>query len=676
MMERLFQDSTDKTMNILQLFQQRLETALASMVEDPSAFAAMVRPSNDPTFGDFQANCAMPLGKQLGKPPREIAADIVSKLDVADLCDPPEIAGPGFINLRLKESWISERINAAAADERLGVDVVSSPRTIVVDFSSPNVAKPMHVGHLRSTVIGDALCKILSMLGHKVLSDNHIGDWGTQFGMIIYGYKHFLNAEAYADDAVTELARLYRLVNNVCDYHTAKLELPKQEQSLATKQTELDQVEGSVPADPKQRKAFDKGLKKLRKEVTDLRETVQSTSKKIGSIEGDATLSPLASAHPDIVRLSREETAKLHAGDAENRKLWHEFLPKCMEALQSVYDRLGITFDMTLGESFYDDMLAGVVADLKEKGLATESNGAQCVFIEGNEAPFLVQKADGAYNYATTDLATIKYRVDELGADEILYVVDHRQSEHFGLLFATAEKWGYGSAAGRPLQLKHVKFGTVMGKDGKPYKTRSGDTVGLEGLLDEAIAKARQIVAENDERKTDTDGNPSPDLSNEERDAIAQVVGLGGIKYADLKHNRESDYTFDYDKMLAMTGDTATYMQYAYARLCGIFRKGEVDRAALESSIQLGTPAERGLALQLLRFEEALSTAAEDAKPSHLTQYLFDLAGKLTTFYEACPVLKADDEATKQSRLRLVDLTGRTIEAGLNLLGIGVCEKM
>jgi arginyl-tRNA synthetase len=661
-------------MNILNTLQQRFAAALAEFTADPAPFAAMVRPAQDAKFGDFQANCAMPLAKQLGSNPRDIAAQIIGKLEVADLCEPPEIAGPGFINLRLKDDWLTERLNAVAADERLGVEPAADSKTIIVDFSSPNVAKPMHVGHLRSTVIGDAIARINRFLGHHVLTDNHIGDWGTQFGMIIYGFKHFLQPAAYEQEPVAELARLYRLVNNLCDYHEAKRALPEKQQLLQQKEADLAARELEAPADPKAAKDFHKTLKKQRKDVDDLRETCGSLKIKIEAIDDNNTLRPLAEAHPDIVRLSREETAKLHAGDERNRKLWEQFLPQCLAALGRIYERLGIHFDMTLGESYYDSFLGEVVAELKEEGLAVESDGAQCVFIAGNDAPFIVQKADGAYTYATSDLATIRHRVDDLKAEEILYVVDHRQSEHFKLLFATAAKWGYGDVV-----LRHVTFGTVMGKDGKPYKTRSGDTVGLESLLDEAVAKARQIVAENDDRKTDEHDQPAPELSEAERDAIAEVVGLGGIKYADLKHSRDSDYIFDYDKMLAMTGDTATYMQYAYARLCGIFRKGNVDRGALTSSagaIALSDPAERALALELCRFEEALAAAAADSRPNQLTQYLFELAGKLTTFYERCPVLKAEDAAARHSRLRLVDLTGRVIRHGLDLLGIGVREQL
>jgi len=687
-------------MNILQLLQERFAAALTGLAPEPGPLAEMVRPAQDPQFGDFQANCAMPLAKQLGAKPRDVALQIVARLEIADLCQPPEVAGPGFINLRLRDDWLAARLAQIADDERLGVAKAAQPRTIVVDFSGPNVAKPMHVGHLRSTVIGDALVKVLRFLGHHVLSDNHLGDWGTQFGMIIFGYKHFRDAGGYELDPVGELARLYRRVNTLCDYHEARAQLSAQEEALARREQEFAARSAAPPtagqtgsaADPKAAKEFEKALKKLRRDLDEQREAVAGLRKTIAAVEADPQLLADAQRHPDIVRLSRDETAKLHAGDAVNRGLWETFLPQCLTALGRIYQRLGIQFDMTLGESWYDPLLAEVVAELREEGLATESDGAQCVFLEGNPAPFIVQKRDGAYTYATTDLATIRYRIDELRADEILYVVDRRQSEHFKLLFATAAKWGYGD-----VRMRHVAFGTVMGQDGKPYKTRSGDTVGLESLLDEAIARARQIVAENDDQRADDDGRPAPQLSEAERDAIAEVVGLGGVKYADLKHSRDSDYIFDFDKMLALTGDTATYMQYAYARLRGIFRKGGINPAtlwsrptdasgavpadavntqAVDDTDALGHPAERALALALCRFEEALAAVVHDGRPNLLTQYLFELAGKLTAFYEHCPVLKAENPAARAGRLRLVDLTGRVIERGLALLGIGVCEQM
>ncbi len=658
-------------MNILHELQARFLPALEDFTENPKPFAEMVKVSQDARFGDFQANCAMPLAKKNGVNPRELAASLVEKLDVSDLCEPPEIAGPGFINLRLKDEVVESLTSRAFKDERLGVAEVKTPRKYVIDFSSPNVAKPMHVGHLRSSVIGDALQRTFRFLGHSVVSDNHIGDWGTQFGMIIYGYKHFVDEAAYQADAVGELARLYRLVNTLSDYHAAVSKIPLEEQRIETLAGAIESAEASAdPSDKKQKKA----LKKQRSELVAARESLKELNSRVVEIESDGNLKQLADAHPDIARLAREETAKLHGGDPENQKLWDEFLPQCLAALQSVYDRLNVHFDKTLGESYYNPMLADVVADLEAKGLAQESDGAKCVFIEGNAAPFIVQKADGAFTYATTDLATVKYRVEELGAEVVLYVVDARQSEHFKLLMQTVDLW-----LDTKIDLQHVSFGTVMGEDRRPFKTRSGDNVGLESLLDESVRKAREVVASNDDSKTDADGNPAPELDEETRTAIAEIVGIGGIKYADLHHNRESDYVFDWDKMLANTGDTATYMQYAYARIHGIFRRGGVDLNELRASsfnIHLDDPAERSLALKLCRFGEALESVGSECRPNLLTQYLFEMAGELTTFYGKCSVLKADTETTKHSRLKLIDLAGRVIKQGLELLGIEVCEKM
>jgi len=390
---------------------------------------------------------------------------------------------------------------------------------------------------------------------------------------------------------------------------------------------------------------------------------------KLVELEQNENLYKQAIAFPDIARLAREETAKLHTGDAENLDLWKRFLPECLDAIQVVYDRLDIHFDLTLGESYYQPMLADVVADLKQKGLAQESQGAICVFAEGLKAPSIVQKQDGAFTYATTDLATIKYRVEELNADRVLYVVDSRQSEHFQLLFATVKQWGYTD-----LELQHVSFGTILGKNKRPYKTRSGDTVGLKSLLDESIQRAYAIVTENDEAKPN-----GPELNETERQQIAESIGLGGIKYADLKHNRDSDYVFDWDKMLAYRGDTATYMQYAYARVCGIFRKGNIDREALRTEqavLQLTEVSERALALQINRYSETLESVAIEARPNYLTNYLFELSNLFSTFYINCHVLKAEEEQVKISRLQLCDLTARTITHGLSLLGIRTSDRM
>jgi arginyl-tRNA synthetase len=647
-------------MNFLAELRQRLRTALTDLVPDPEPYVDMLRPTQDAKFGDFQANCAMPLKAVLNQPPREIAERIVAKLDVADLCEPPSIAGPGFINLKLRDDRLAAETAQLLSDDRLGVSKASSPRTVVVDFSSPNVAKPMHVGHLRSTVIGNALYQVLAFLGHRVISDNHIGDWGTQFGMIIYGYKHFRDDAAYQKSPVAELARLYRLVNQVAGYHEAVAERPMAQQQLANLESALENARKN--AKPQDKDAA-KALKSLEADVKAARDERQSLEKKIGDMEANPTLWELARSHPQIAENSRLETAKLHAGEVENLRLWNEFMPACLEALNGLYQRLGIRFDLTLGESYYNPMLAGVVEELQRRGLAQESGGAMCVFVEGNEAPFIVRKKDGAFTYATSDLATIRYRVDELKADEILYVVDARQSEHFQLLFATAKKMGFDVAC------RHVKFGTILGPDRRPYKTRSGDTVGLESLLDEAVSRAAAIVAENDRDN---------ELDAAARQQAAEAVGLGGVFYADLHHNRESDYLFDWEKMLAKTGDTATYIQYAYARLRGVFRKGDVDpqRLRFADRIAFSAPEERQLALQLNRFPEALDDVLADYRPNLLTQYLFETANRFTTFYEKCPVLKEENAAIRTSRLQLCDLTARVLKQGLSLLGIHVAERM
>jgi len=650
-------------MNILRLLRVRFSEVLGDFTEEAAPYLEMIRPAQDSRFGDYQANFAMPLANRNGSNSREVALRVVDKLDVSDVCLPVEIAGPGFINLTIQDAWLEKQINIVADDPRLGVPPVQQPRTVVVDFSSPNVAKPMHVGHLRSTVIGDCLVRVLRFLGHTVIADNHIGDWGTQFGMIIYGFKHLVDPKGYEADAVGELARLYRLVNQLCDYHDAVAALPTEEARLSLLEADLQSAEASAS-----NAAQKKLLKKQRAEVTALTDAILELKRKITEIEGNATLKADAQKHPDINRLSREETARLHAGDVENVRLWEEFLPQCLQALQRIYDRLQIHFDTALGESYYNPYLADVVSDLEKRGLAQTSDGAVCVFIPGIAAPFIVRKSDGAYTYATTDLATISYRIQTLQAEHILYVVDARQSEHFKLLFATAKLWGCGS-----VELRHVSFGTVMGRDGRPYKTRSGDTVGLESLMDEAFSKAHDIVVNNDESRTDAEGNFAPELNAEQRNQIAEMVGIGGIKYADLMHNRESDYVFDADKMLAKNGNTATYLQYAHARVHGIFRKGGIDAELIRNhsnAIQIRDQSERVLALKLCQYPETLDAVVVDARPNVLAQYLFELAGNLTSFYDQCPVLRAPDEATRISRLRLSDLAGRILAHGLNLLGI------
>ena len=659
-------------MNPLATLRQRFAASLSSLLEEPAESYAvaklveMVLPSQDPKFGDYQANCAMPLKGRLGKPPREIAADIVERIDVADLCDAPEIAGPGFINLRLRDDWIVEQLQMASADvERLGIARVESPRTIVLDYSSPNVAKPMHVGHIRTTVIGAALYEVLGFLGHKVISDNHIGDWGTQFGMIIYGYKNFADEAALKESLVTELGRLYKLVNQIGDYQATKADkLPALRERLAGAEAKLAELQSAGPTgDAKQDKKAAKELRRTEASVGDLKKEADSLVAKVASFEADASLSKLSDEHPNIGARALEETAKLHSGDEENTGLWKQFLPACLKELDATYDRLGARFDHTLGESFYQPMLAGVVEDLAAKGLATESDGAMCVFLDGYNAPFIVRKKDGAFLYATTDLATIKYRMEEWKPDAILYVVDYRQSLHFEQLFETACKWGF-----EDIELGHIAYGTVNGEDGKPYKTRSGAAVGLMGLLDEAVDRAHAIAEKSPMLTTD-----------DERREVAERIGIGAIKYSDLAHNRTSDYVFSYDKMLAMTGNTAAYMQYSYARVRGIFAKAETTPEAVRATggaIAIDSPQERALGVALLQFAEALDRVAADYRPNHLTAYLFELASRYSEFFEHCPVVKAETDELKQSRMLLCDLVARTIAKGLKLLGIETVERM
>ena len=664
-------------MNILSTLQSRFAEALAPLVDEPGELLEMIRPSGDPKFGDYQANCAMPLGKRLSQSPRDVAAKIIENLAVEDLCETPEIAGPGFINLKLREDWLTGALEAARGDERLGVPQAHDPRTYVIDYSAPNVAKPMHVGHIRSTVIGDALSRMLRILGHTVVTDNHIGDWGTQFGMILYGYKNFRDDAAYQENAVGELARLYRLVSQLVGYFDAKRDLVPLEENIATTTDELAAANArEVPEEKAAKKKANKERKQLENRLAGFKEKLGELKDKITAVEDCQQLSAFAREHEGIQVAVLNETAKLHAGDEENLKFWQEFLPPCLEDIDRIYRRLGVTFDQTLGESFYHERLTPVVNDLKKLEVARESEGAVCVFLEGQDVPMIVQKRDGAFLYSTTDLATIQYRMETWHPDAILYVVDHRQSMHFDHLFGTIRLWGEKSNQQEfeDVELQHIKFGTVLGDDGRPFKTRSGATVGLEGLLDEAIFRALTVVSENDEAKRD-----GPELSAEKRKQIAETVGIAALKYADLSHNRESDYTFSYDKMLALQGNTATYMQYAYARILSIFHKGGVDAAALvasEAKIDLAEPAERQLALAVLRMAEALEHSVSDYRPNHLTDYLFDVADKFTTFYTQCPVLKAESPEVRDSRLLLCDLTARVLKTGLSLLGIDVVEKM
>ena len=650
-------------MNVLAELRSRFSLVLADLVDDPAPLALMILASQDPKFGDYQANCAMPLGKQLGQPPREIAQSIINQVDVSDLCQDLQIAGPGFINLRLRDEWIVNQLNSLKTDQRLGIQESDQPQTYVIDYSSPNVAKPMHVGHIRSTVIGDALCRTLKFLGHQVISDNHLGDWGTQFGMIIYGYKHFRDDAAYDHSPIEELSRLYKLVRRLIDFFEAQDRLPELRKSIGRQRASIDEKQ---PADDaKIDKKLKKTLRSLRDKLADLESQENNLCELVDQGEAEVAFCDLARQHPDIGTAVQHETAKLHAGDAENLRLWEQFLPHCRTDIQRIYDRLNIDFDVEYGESFYHDRLADVVDSLEKEGLSRESDGAICVFLDGFEAPMIVRKRDGAFLYATTDLATIAYRSETWNPSSILYVVDHRQSEHFDKLFAVARRWGFPN-----IEFQHISFGTVLGEDNKPYKTRSGDTVGLEGLLDEAERKAFEVVRENE---------LAIDLNEEQRRHVAQVIGVAALKYSDLSHNRTSDYVFSYDKMLSLRGNTATYCQYAYARIQSIFARGNVDIDALRNQpipILIERPAERFLALQLIRFAEGLSAVVEDYRPNQLTNYLFELANRFSTFFEDCPVLKADTEPQQQSRLLLCDITARTLKQGLSLLGIQVVDRM
>ncbi|MCU0876358.1 MAG: arginine--tRNA ligase, partial [Pirellulaceae bacterium] len=476
----------------------------------------------------------------------------------------------------------------------------------------------------------------------------------------------FADAKAFRANPVAELSRLYKLVHQLVDYREAIESLPKLDAELEKKQREIAELEAlPVVEDKKLTKKAAQALQSAKNSEMNIALIIALTKKKIERIESDEKLSVVAANHATIDSDVLIETAKLHGGDPENLRLWHEFLPHCRDEIARVYKRLDVRFDCEYGESFYHDMLAGVVDSLRKKGMAEDSQGAVCVFVDGFDAPMIVQKKDGAYLYATTDLATIQYRMNEWRPQAILYVVDHRQSDHFDKLFAVARKWGYTD-----VELCHVKFGTVMGQDGKPYKTREGTAEGLESLLNEAVSRALVVVKENDH-----DGQ----LSEEQYRNVAEVVGIGGLKFADLLHNRTSDYEFSYDKMLLTNGYSATYMQYTYARCASIFRKGGFERAALRRSrakIELAHPAERALALQILRFSEALAEVEADYMPHHLTAYLFDLAKSYSSFFDQCPVLRAENDQERDSRLLLCDLTARTIRQGLALLGIQVVEQM
>ncbi|MEM7561316.1 MAG: arginine--tRNA ligase, partial [Planctomycetota bacterium] len=515
---------------------------------------------------------------------------------------------------------------------------------------------PMHVGHIRTTVIGDALARVLRFLGHKVIADNHLGDWGTQFGMIIYGYRNFRDDAAFEQQPVAELSRIYRTVQAIVGYQASLPKLPESEQKLAEAQKALGVVEGSPDEDPRQQK---KKLKAAERAVRNAAEALKGLNSKIQAVATSPELLKLAEEHPGIEKRSQLETAKMHAGDEANLELWKKFVPISMEEIDSAYRRLDVQFDYTYGESFYHPMLPGVVERLKESGLAKEDNGAICVFLDEFETPMIIQKSDGAFLYSTTDLATIEYRMEHFKPDAILYVVDHRQGEHFEKLFVAARKMGY-----EIVELQHVSFGTVLGEDGTPFKTRSGTVMGLDLLLDEAVQAAHAVVC--DEERLEKGG--LAELSKEETLRIAETVGIGAIKYADLSHNRTSDYKFNIKEMVQLAGETGAYLQYMYARTCSIIARSETElslETVGEIKIQLAEQAERDLVMKLLRFEDVLLNAVEEYYPSVLTAYIYSLAKQFATFFDQCPVLKADTEELKESRLALCFATQQVLKQGL-----------
>ncbi len=556
----------------------------------------MVVPASNPKFGDYQANIALSLSKQLGQQPRAIAQKLLEHLDVTGICETPTIAGPGFINLRLEPTYLEAQLSAIQRNLRLGINQAKKPQHVIVDFSSPNIAKEMHVGHLRSTIIGDCIARILEFRGHDVLRLNHVGDWGTQFGMLIAYLR-----EAYPEALTTSNA--LDLGDLVTFYRKAK-------------------------------QRFD--------------------------------------ADKEFQQTARQEVVKLQTGEADSRRAWQLLCEQSRREFQSIYDLLDIKLTER-GESFYNPLLGAVVEDLAQQGLLVEDSGAKCVFLEGftNKAgeplPLIVKKSDGGYNYATTDLAAIRYRIQQDGAERIIYVTDAGQANHFAQVFQVARRAGWLTDK---VEVVHVPFGLVLGEDGKKLQTRSGETVRLRDLLDEAIAR------------TDTDLEARLNEEGREETAefkahVAKVVGISAVKYADLSQNRTSNYVFSFDKMLALQGNTAPYLLYAYVRIQGISRKGDIDfeQMGTDAKILLQEEMELVLAKHLLQLSEVLNAVEQDLLPNRLCQYLYELSQKFNQFYDQCPVLKAD-EPQRTSRLMLCDLTARTLKLGLSLLGIPVLERM
>ena len=586
-----------------QVLAQRVHDAIvASFGPDFGDADPLIRPSS---FADFQANVALPLGKRLGRPPREVAAELAARVDVADMCAEPEVSGPGFINFSLRDDWIAAQATQMLGDPRLGLAPTATPQTVVVEYSSPNVAKEMHVGHLRTTIVGDAIARVLEFAGHRVIRDNHVGDWGTPFGMLI---EHLLDAGEDSAEA------------------------------------------GLLSTDPN---AF-----------------YQAARRKFDS-------------DPAFTERARSRLVRLQAGDPDTMVIWQRLVDISRGYLHQVYTRLrvSLTDEDIRGESFYNDMLADTVGELVARGIAVESEGALCAFPagftgrEGRPLPLIIRKSDGGYNYASTDLAAVRYRVDKLSADRSVYVVGSEQALHFQMVFAVAREAGWIPAEAR---FEHAQIGMVLGQDGNRLKTREGETPKLSGLLQEGVDRARDILDELD---------AADRFDAAELDAVAEAVGIGAVKYADLSTARESAYLFDWERMISFRGNNGPYLQYAAARIRSIFRRAastgaaavtgaDVEAAARGSAIAITAGPERALALRLLGFGAAITGVGETAEPHRLCSYLFDVASLFTTFFEECPVLKAGPESLRASRLALCVLTLDVLTKGLGLLGVPIPERM
>ena len=586
-------------LTLTQQLTERLSEAIQKIQSSkiPEGYSASVTAAADTRFGDYQTNAAMALAKDLGMAPRELAAEIIELLEIEDICKGPEIAGPGFINFRIKDNAIESRINRIRECSRLGVENARCPEKILIDFSSPNIAKPMHIGHIRSTIIGDCLARVSRFLGHEVIADNHIGDWGTPIGQVIYGWKNYLNEKDFNEDPIRELLRLYQ---------------------MAKEQFDSDE---------------------------------------------------------EVNKACLEETVRLQSGNEESLALWNRFKDITMAGSQKIYDRLGIVFNSTLGESFYEDKLGPLVDELLSNKIAQESDGAVCVF-SNNElepkndpllvkrdgewvpVPCIVRKKDGGFNYATTDIATIDHRVNEIKADTILYVVDDRQSLHFRQLFEVARQRKINT------NLKHVSFGKILGDDKKPFKTREGAVPDLSSVLQEAVDRARKVVEEK-----------SNNLSEEEKNNVAERIGIGAVKYAELSQARVSDYVFSWNKMLSLQGNTAPYMINAYVRTRSIFRKLGEDSPEISEKLSISADAERTIAMKLCQYGEIVPEIFSDHRPNILATYLYELAQSFHSFYEQCPVLTTEG-ITRNTRLALCQTTSAVLKHGLGLLGIFPPEKM